>query len=378
MNQEEPKLKKYGGEETDTKPWYSFLQGFSTEFFGALVPGFVFVFLMMALTCYGFYIVSGRQMPFQGHFAQIMTNRVFWIFIACLSYAVGVVLYRRDPNRPDRVGSYLQWLKTKSELNEKGEEMGARSRLAVQYDKDKYAPPTIWQTLDWIYFKIHIEGWLRRRSKESGDFYDYPYPHMRKYLCFRRMKHIADYIFWCPDKVDGEATHSAMPDTCAKDKDLVNMMKQFIRTNGTMSMKHEAARNEGQIRLLSSIWYAMLYLMRFEVLLTLAVFVLKFRSHNWSMPWFNGFVRRMLAVYGSPAISLTFLGVMSLIIFWTWWMKHSIVKAIHYMRCREVVLIIGSVFINDELQQRQVLPSIKDLLCEDNQKSKFCDGCSRC
>ena len=118
--------------------------------------------------------------------------------------------------------------------------------------------------------------------------------------------------------------------------------------------------------------------MRFEVLLTLAVFVLKLRSHNWSMAWFNGFVKRMLALYGSPAISLTFLGVMSLIIFWTLWMKHSIVKAVHYMRCREVVLIIGSVFINDELQQRQVLPSIKDLLCEDSQKSKFCDGCSRC
>lgn len=378
MSQEKQMQKPSGAEVIDTQPWYSFLQGFSTEFFGALVPGFVFVFLMMALTCYGFYVVSGRQMPFQGHFAHIMTNRVFWIFIACLSYAVGVVLYRRDPNRPDRVGAYLQWIATKSVLNEKGEEVGARSRLAVQYDKDKFVPPTIWQTLDWIYFKIHIEGWLLRRSKDSGDFYDYPYPHVRKYLCSRRMKHIADYIFWCPDKANGEASNSAMKDTCVKDKDLVNNMKQFIREKGSVSMKHEAARNEGQIRLLSSIWYAMLYLMRFESLLTLAVFILKLRSHNWSMIWFCGFLKRMLAVPGSPAISLTFLGVMSLIIFWTWWMKHSIVKAIHYMRCRELVLIIGSVFINDKLQQNEVLPSIKDLLRADNQKSELCNGCSRC
>ena len=327
---------------------------FYKEFFGALIPGFVFVFSMMALVCYTFYVVANKHFPFQDHLGSIVASSFFWVFIICLSYVVGTVLYRKEPNRPDRIGAYLQWVDLCKRCKTRTPEAKVwddSNGLAVQYEKDKDFAPTFGCTGHWLWYQFDIESWIKRKQQNKKMSMDYPYPHLRQYLQHRRMSHIASYVFWCADKLKkDEGCQENYKSLHAKSKHFINIIKQHIRSSGNAPLIHEITKNEGEIRLLCSIWHAMLYLMRFELLILFGVFVLKYRHYSWNWNWAKSLIPRLIGieVNGYSQINLTFLGVMIVLIFWTWWMKHSIVRELHYMRNREVVMVLEAAYMVDK------------------------------
>lgn len=358
----------------------SIVYDFYKEFLGALIPGFVFVFSMMALVCYAFYVVANKHFPFHEHLGGIVTSSFFWVFILCLSYVVGTVLYRKEPNRPDRIGAYLQWadLCKRCKCNASDAKgWDDTNGLAVQYEKDKDFAPTFGCTGHWLRYQLDIEGWIKKKQQGKKMSMDYPYPHLRQYLQHRRMSHIASYVFWCANKVEkSDADHENYNRLHAKSKHFINIIKQHIRSSGNAPLTHEITKNEGEIRLLCSIWHAMLYLMRFEFLILFGVFVLKLRLHSWSWAWIKSFIPRLLGLNGyTPQINLTFLGVMIVLIFWTWWMKHSIVRALHYMRNREVVMVLEAAYMIDK--NRTEDEKLKNLF-KSQQDCEVCLPCRLC
>jgi len=352
---------------------------FYKEFLGALIPGFVFVFSMMALVCYAFYVVANKHFPFHEHFGGIVASSFFWVFIICLSYVVGTVLYRKEPNRPDRIGAYLQWIDLCKRCKSNGSDVNVwddSNGLAVQYEKGKDFAPTFGCTGNWLWYQFDIESWIKRKQQGKKMSMDYPYPHLRQYLQHRRMSHIASYVFWCANKIhkrdDAQEDYQRLH---AKSKHFINIIKQHIRSSGNAPLIHEITKNEGEIRLLCSIWHAMLYLMRFEFLILFGVFVLKLRLHSWNWAWAKSFIPRVIGLGTHPQINLTFLGVMIMLIFWTWWMKHSIVRALHYMRNREVVMVLEAAYMIDK--NRPYGEKLKDLFTS-QPSDDDCLSCGLC
>ena len=352
---------------------------FYKEFLGALIPGFVFVFSMMALVCYAFYVVANKHFPFHEHFGGIVASSFFWVFIICLSYVVGTVLYRKEPNRPDRIGAYLQWIDLCKRCKSNGSDVNVwddSNGLAVQYEKGKDFAPTFGCTGNWLWYQFDIESWIKRKQQGKKMSMDYPYPHLRQYLQHRRMSHIASYVFWCANKIhkrdDAQEDYQRLH---AKSKHFINIIKQHIRSSGNAPLIHEITKNEGEIRLLCSIWHAMLYLMRFEFLILFGVFVLKLRLHSWNWAWIKSFIPRVIGLGTYPQINLTFLGVMIMLIFWTWWMKHSIVRALHYMRNREVVMVLEAAYMIDK--DRPEAEQLKNLF-KSKPNDTDCSSCHLC
>ena len=352
---------------------------FYKEFLGALIPGFVFVFSMMALVCYAFYVVANKHFPFHEHFGGIVASSFFWVFIICLSYVVGTVLYRKEPNRPDRIGAYLQWIDLCKRCKSNASDANVwddSNGLAVQYEKGKDFAPTFGCTGNWLWYQFDIESWIKRKQQGKKMSMDYPYPHLRQYLQHRRMSHIASYVFWCANKIHkGDDVQEDYKRLHAKSKHFINIIKQHIRSSGNAPLIHEITKNEGEIRLLCSIWHAMLYLMRFEFLILFGVFVLKLRLHSWNWAWIKSFIPRVIGLGTYPQINLTFLGVMIMLIFWTWWMKHSIVRALHYMRNREVVMVLEAAYMIDK--DRPEAEQLKNLF-KSKPNDTDCSSCHLC
>lgn len=352
---------------------------FYKEFLGALIPGFVFVFSMMALVCYAFYVIANKHFPFHEHFGGIVASSFFWVFIICLSYVVGTVLYRKEPNRPDRIGAYLQWIDLCKRCKSNASDVNVwddSNGLAVQYEKGKDFAPTFGCTGNWLWYQFDIEGWIKRKQQGKKMSMDYPYPHLRQYLQHRKMSHIASYVFWCANKVKkDDGSQEDYKCLHAKSKHFINIIKQHIRSSGNAPLIHEITKNEGEIRLLCSIWHAMLYLMRFEFLILFGVFVLKLRLHSWNWAWIKSFIPRVIGLGTYPQINLTFLGVMIMLIFWTWWMKHSIVRALHYMRNREVVMVLEAAYMIDK--DRPEAEQLKNLF-KSKPNDTDCSSCHLC
>ena len=88
----------------------SIIQEFYTEFFGTFIPGFIAVASMFLIGMGVIFLLLG-QMPVASGLGDIKIcfSLIIILFILCISYMTGAIIYRRAPKLPDAIASYRQW-----------------------------------------------------------------------------------------------------------------------------------------------------------------------------------------------------------------------------------------------------------------------------
>ena len=251
----------------------SLLQELYVEFFGTFIPGFVSV-VTSGILLVTFVVTFFDQHPWTS-LANDKTWNMHWyvaVFIVILAYVVGAIIYRTEPNRPDKIASYKQWKRSSS---------GERMKLAVQYpsptlddntmqaDSEQKANTTAYSIIkrdfnglasninlrglkrcfEWLYFHMFKNHLIEAQGVDAS----FPYPNLREYLIRRGLSHLAEFVPWC-------AKNKTLDH---RTKVVINILKTRIRATYVYPIIQDIVRNEGHIRLMTSIWHVALYLRRF-------------------------------------------------------------------------------------------------------------------
>ena len=349
----------------------SLVQNFYIEFFGTLIPGIVAVscVFLLGIGFAGFVHVDVEVIKEVVRLSFSTVGGVV-LFLA-ISYVMGAIAYRRTPKQPDTIASYRQWYVTA-----RGSSRDEVGRLSVSFSNPRVVPSGLFE---WLCFWFDRYHWILRKA---GSSIDYPYPLMRKYLCCRGLKHLADYVPWCSGSGGSAFKEEFAKGVCSKT--YVNIIKQRLRSAGHANLVLDMVRNECHIRMLSSLWYVLTFVFRM-LLCSLAVaavvaftqcrdsscastsglevsadhkatniveMVEKVTCRNVTVDEKNisvsgtkinisheGGMSRVVWFYGLVAVSLV-------IVFYC---RHSIEFGFHYVRTREVAMILESAWILDNV-----------------------------
>ena len=196
----------------------------------------------------------------------------------------------------------------------------------------------------------------------------YPYKYLRQYLFKRGLYHLLSFVPWCP---------AVEADTPERSKMIINELKTVIKSGKNGHYMLDLLRNEGHIRMLTSMWYVMKYLKRITILLFILGLVIKLlpadnkvvsnvtnfvaweitSSENGTMHAENVSVYQKCPQEDTnngnnvtkeiqiqhAHICCAFLAA-GLLVFWFWWGKRSIEKSIHYVRIREIVMVLEQAY----------------------------------
>lgn len=319
----------------DTKWRYLFLvQDFYIELLGAFIPGFLFVISTAFVVVYFYYYVTLGHYPFEGRIGQAVSHGGVWLFFVCLSYAFGSIFYRMPPKRVDSISYFRHWATSPTV---------ERRRLAVQYDTKDDPVGLFPQELAINFFACAFGyHFIEKRTMEmleklSGNVkYDYPYPSLRVYLLSRGFSHLVTFVPWC-------ANSGVQPEE--RSKHMLNIIKQRIRSFGDDNMILDMIRNEGQIRLLSSLWFVFLVMRKILVVAVLIGFCFMTAQMLYAELWGEG-----LYVFTGKEKFWTcqcFFLAMFFSIGMCTWFKWKIESSINYVRVREVVMILESAHLAD-------------------------------
>lgn len=373
----------------------SLVQNFYIEFFGTLVPGIVAVlcvFFLMLGFCY--FILHDGDLVREVIRLSFSTvgGMTFFLMIA---YVTGAIVYRITPKTPDTISSHRQWRLTKN-----GSARDEVGRLSVVFDPDRAIPHGL---LERLKFWIDREHWILRKA---GSSIDYPYPLMRKYLCCRGLRHLADYVPWCAGSGGSAFKEDFQKGVCSKT--YVNIIKQRLRSSGHINLILDMVRNECHIRMLCSLWYIFTFVFRMLLLSFLVALTVAFlqvdakdtgesrRKMTFSVVTnvseevvFKIPFKKVLTVeqtrHGDgkepkdsnlrrDIFCFSLLIVASVLVFYC---RRSIEQGIHYVRTREVVMILESAWIMDNVdygdQPGIRLQSCAALFCDfRKQADQFC------
>ena len=349
----------------------SLVQNFYIEFFGTLIPGIVAVgcvFLLGLGFCY--FVIP--EVELIREIIRILFCTVGGMaFFLTISYVMGAIAYRRTPKQPDAISSYRQWYVTA-----RGSSRDEVGRLSVSFSNPRVVPSGLFE---WLCFWFDRYHWILRKA---GSSIDYPYPLMRKYLCCRGLKHLADYVPWCSGSGGAAFKEEFAKGVCSKT--YVNVIKQRLRGAGHANLVLDMVRNECHIRMLGSLWYVLTFVFRM-LICSLAVAAVvtfvqcrgsacastsgievltdhkatnivetleKVTCRNVTIDEKNltvsgitvnisheGGMSRVAWFYGIVAVSLV-------IVFYC---RHSIEFGFHYVRTREVAMLLESAWILDNV-----------------------------
>lgn len=371
----------------------SVLQELYIELFATLMPGFVMI-LSTLILLFLFHYFTFDQLLFTTVLSEHLNPWLGFVSILVLSYTFGAILYRKDLKKLDRISSYIQW--RSSSVREK-------KHLAVQYpffnctnkcDFCELKCTSNYQRLshssffsinffkrilkkikkmsracivDYLFFCVAPECLVKQYSVEG-----YPYKNLRQYLFHRGLYHLLIFVPWCPQVDDNVSGRSKM---------IINELKTVIKSGKNGHYMLDLLRNEGHIRMLTSMWYVMKYLLRITVLLfvlgcTIKIFFLdnQIVSDTTNLLSFetisseHGTVLARNISVCQKASTTTHTNVSSVgnassskpliqkshkwcaflaagfLIFWFWWGKRSIEKSIHYVRIREIVMVLEQAY----------------------------------
>lgn len=380
----------------------SILQEFYIEFFGIFLPGLIAVGsvgLMLGGLYYfiakDWHIFSQIAQPFEGHFYLLIMVLLF------VAYMVGAIEYRREPKWPDAVASLRQWRRTSLIEKERlAVSFGAsqwttfrcrtltvlegvlpnsqllaavRSFLICHFPKNKFvrgfgervlgATETIFGFLLWLF---NYAGWIRCKVVESGVNIDFPYPCLRKFLNVRRLDNLVKYVSWC-DAYKGKKRQDVGKGACSKH--IINTIKHCVRSSGRASLISDLTRNECHIRMLCSFWYILSFILGLSVLcltISILIFLTEYKCGQVDHIW------RVVVVKPSSLYPITLLIGCILV----WWCRRNIENGFHYVRSREVVMILESACILERLGQ-EVYPELFSTAKTDasNFEAEFCVNC---
>ena len=369
-------------EKTEIEKGLTVVKDFYMEFFGNLVPGFLFLTFLLLSILYALPLFED-QSRIQGVLYRLTSINSGWIGLGVsagtvlVAYGLGAVLYRLPLRRLDRIASFRQW------YNAPWEE---RQALAAQYNLDITIPiynycckylallllfPFLRDEQRKKYFNFNRTFTINLKKIIEFPFLlfssmvlffdknfivsylpidtpDYPYQHLRSYLIARKMDHLLKYVPWCGNFHIGTCNNEY---SCgARSKTIIAELKTCIEYSQNTEFIRVMFRNEAAIRLLCSIWYAMCFI-RNSLIFGSFFFILKIvysppyqefllnRPSNFWLEYIGG-IWGMCDEY--PVSS--FVGI--IIIFCiSCWVKRAIEGTFHYARMREIITILEAVYI---------------------------------
>ena len=328
----------------------SILQGFYIEFFGMFMPGVVAVGCVGALFGGLSYFVSGgcwevvhgaiRPLAWCPKLAML-----FFIFVA---YMVGAIVYRREPKGPDAVSSMRQWLRTNDV---------EKPRLAVQFvDNEKWRPRCI---CEWVRSLVNYSGWIRNKASGNKVDIDFPYPCLRKFLMSRHLIDLAQYVSWCRGAPQ-EQEEWFGKEACSKH--FINTIKHCVRISGRSSLISDMTRNECHIRMLCSFWYILTFILWATAICLFVGCLIRCVCDR------DGFFEMSTLMY---------LSIHSVGFFLVWYCRRNIEKGLHYVRTREVVMILESANILETVNPELYCKLFASIRTAANKfKKAVCDQCN--
>ena len=353
----------------------SLVQNFYIEFFGTLIPGVIAV-VCISMLGLGISHLACVDASVIKEFLRIAFCTVGGVVtFLVISYVVGAIAYRRSPKTPDTIASYSQWRLTRS--GSASDEVG---RMSVTFDESKAIPSSL---IERIRFLIDREHWILRKAGSSIDF---PYPLMRKYLCCRGLNHLADYVPWCAGSGGSAFKENFQKGVCSKV--YVNIIKQRVRNSGNENLIMDMIRNECHIRMLCSLWYIFTFVFRVLLLSFVAVFCWKtaecatslmnrkpatvksceaslktdavetmtVNSHirntaenGWGFEQKTEVVQTHVPSESPESAAAMFLALTFAGIVLVFHCRRNIERGLHYVRTREVTMILESAWIMDNV-----------------------------
>lgn len=373
--------------------WQRFLEMWLTDILGILAPGFYFLILLSAVVILVAWLGSelgagwdpagplklllvtataGEETPTPLISGQIAVAG--WVAVIVVSYVLGFLLYRQDPKRPDSMGflrgyasseaaERVQWvdypdcplLRDKSQADhanarchephwrlcplrrgnthcgnrgngdgtEQTSAQGGRLRRTVRL------------LLLWCWAKIRgliFNGVHLFVLPPDCWRVEFPYRQLRRYLLARRMPSLAAMVRWGwrrrPSRGDESGKDLYEMQDTNRSKHFINRIKDWIRCERPDEYS-EIGRNEAQVRLICSVWYATKAAA--WVFLVYTLFVLS-ASPVMALVWLD----RVGLDWG--LISCLIFGLFALYLLG--WVKAKIERFIHYQRVREVTKIL--------------------------------------
>jgi hypothetical protein len=236
------------------------------------------------------------------------------LFIA-VSFALGSVFFRADPDLPDMRSV---WANRRTLIDNEAP--------AVYFHPDVRSDPRfVWRTFRNVMgsFLGTWPGYAKQLQKEKKLNVKFPYLNLRNYLVHRNFSHLAEMIPW---KVEDKGSWGLQT------KEFINLLK--IRLEFALPDKCSSiVRNEAHIRLMSSVWY-MTKLVQVLALLSIGL-VLVMLGTELVNHQNLAFVRHLLLDDSVPC-----LGCLVLIVPAAFYVRHRIEKTLHSQRLREIVYVL--------------------------------------
>ena len=334
----------------------SILQEFYLEFFGTLIPGIVVVTATVLLVFGFYYCVTGDFELIKGIYCATSRNFIGIVVFFTISYMMGAIAYRRNPKIPDAISAYAQWKAAEScQFRE------ASERLSIRFEKKSIKPQCI---CAWLKFVFNRARWIFEHAMEN---IDYPYPFMRRYLLCRGLNHLAIYVPWCAG-AEGEPNG-----LCSKH--YANIIKHRIRNSGRTNLILDMIRNESHVRMLGSHWYILTFIERLIVIafiLAIVFFLVKFcvigpnlvDPKTIGSSWLDYVIAMGKSIVDGVSVesNITDATVRNAIFRYGWlfvslllafflikYCRRIIELGVHYVRTREVVMILESAWVLDNV-----------------------------
>lgn len=341
----------------------SLMHEFYIEFFGTLIPGVVgivcFAVILSLFAC----AISDRLAltTLATYFLTHFTWTIFLVFLF-LSYVVGAIVYRLPPRTLDAISIFYYWNEFRTDPEKQG-------RMAVQFSGCIH-PTTLKQVFCFIFNRAK---WIQ---DNAGVNIDYPYPYLRKYLYARGLSHLANYVAWCESasKLGEDVSFRKQ-----RSKQIINIIKARSRTFQIPGMALDMMRNECHIRMLASVWFILKFVMSLSVGALVIYVGFKLASPGFHA---NSFINQVWGI--SKAVEWfckslqtpSFCCAIGLVIIASlaWRLCGHIECGFHYVRTREIVMILENAYILDIVKGKHDL--FADFREASEKLQKEC--CSRC
>ena len=349
------------------------------DFFACLIPG---IFTLLIL--YIIFVLTSNIVLTTIDYDVSKLNKLFLfckemtiqfagfekiICIIIFSYIIGFLLYRQDPDKPDKISAYYSWLNTPDDTR-KYSMYDIIIKNNDHYFRKKYEYHGLIFAMMSAFFGAYyfkkVFDLSREEYNENNIKIEFPYMKLKCFLCKNNNRELADFISW---KI-GDPIYSLY-----MTKNFVNKIK-IILFSYSNKLYNYICRNEAHVRLCTSLWFSckyLIYTFTFSVLFILLTnfsflgFVLFSKKYNFSEYWLL-YIKRIFDV--SPCIFMLIF-IFLLLIF----ILYKIIQFLNYMRIREIIYLLEAIRIAEKQYGYELIkknPCSTCVTCSNIENNTYC------
>ena len=233
-------------------------QEYWIDVLGGILPGtlviisYIFIFTPVVFLCGDIINALDGRTSSKGMFCRLtelltsiqQTPNILWLTAALIlffiSYIVGHIFYRKDPQKPNRLSLKRLIVKEAKQLAKQTKKKNINYKGYLDFLSSPN-DSSISKEDKKLYEKLR-EIIKKEYACTSEKDCEFPYPYFEEYLANRGLKHLEQFITWKENKN-------------YRTKNFINILKMRIRfffpdQCGTI------IRNEAHVRLACSVWYA--------------------------------------------------------------------------------------------------------------------------